>query len=91
MFHRAVVLSVLVAGSLFAQNESASLTGAVTDSSGAAVPRVAIRAVNSETGEAYQTTSNDSGNYNFPLLKSGKYSLTAELAGFTIVISMRMP
>ena len=79
MFHRAVVLIAILAGSLFAQNESASLTGVVTDSSGAVVPRVAVRLVNSETGEAYQASSNDSGNYDFPLLKAGRYSLTVEM------------
>jgi hypothetical protein len=82
MFHRAVVLFAILPGSLFAQNESASLTGTVADSSGAVVPRVAIRLVNAQTGEAYQASSNDSGNYDFPLLKAGNYTLTAEMPGF---------
>jgi hypothetical protein len=79
---RSVLLASALISSLLGQSQSASLTGVVTDSSGAAVPRAALRLVNTETGEAYQAGSNDSGNYDFPLLKPGRYNLTAELAGF---------
>src|ERR1700722_3905203 len=79
MLHRLVVLTFVLACSAFGQS---SLDGSVTDSSGASVPRAAIRLVNSETGESYQAVSNDSGNYDFPLVKPGRYSLTAELTGF---------
>ena len=82
MLHRVVILTAILSGTLLAQNEAASLTGVVTDSSGAVVPRVAVRLVNSETGETYQASSNDSGNYDFPLLKPGSYALTAEMTGF---------
>lgn len=82
MLSRVVAAAAILAGALLAQNESASLTGVVTDSSGAVVPGTAVRLVNGETGEAYQTSTNDSGNYSFPLLKPGSYSLTAERAGF---------
>jgi hypothetical protein len=74
-----VISTLLLCGSMFAQS---SLNGSITDSSGAAVPRASVKIVNSETGESYQVASNDSGNYDFPLVKPGRYSLTAELAGF---------
>ncbi len=54
----------------------------VTDSSGAIVPRAAIRLVNTQTGETYQASSNESGNYDFPLLKEGSYTLIADMPGF---------
>ncbi len=79
MLHRLAILSVVFVFSVFGQS---SLDGSVTDSSGAAVPRAALRLVNSETGESYQAVSNESGNYDFPLVKPGRYSLTAELSGF---------
>jgi hypothetical protein len=73
---------MVLAGSLLAQSQSASLSGEITDSSGAAVPHAALRAVNMDTGEAFRAASNDSGNYDFPLLKPGRYTVTAELTGF---------
>src|SRR5690242_17415584 len=78
----AALLALFCISPLFGQSQSASLTGAVTDSSGAAVPRVSLHLVNTETGETFQAGSNDSGNYDFPLLKPGRYNLTAELTGF---------
>jgi hypothetical protein len=78
----ASLLASLLSAPLSGQSQSASLTGIVTDSSGAAVPKASLRLVNSETGEVFQAASNDSGNYDFPLLKPGRYNLTAELTGF---------
>jgi hypothetical protein len=80
---RRLVLCVLsVCGLAWAQNESASLTGTLTDSSGAAATRASVRLVNSETGESFQVSSNENGSYDFQLLRPGRYSLTVELAGF---------
>ena len=80
--YRSALLASLLIAPLFGQSQSASLTGIITDSSGAAVPRASLRLVNRETGEVFQAASNDSGNYDFPLLKPGRYNLTAELTGF---------
>src|SRR5579862_2587350 len=80
---RALVLSIaLLCGSAWAQNELASLTGTITDSSGAAAARGSVRLVNSDTGETFQVMSSDTGSYDFELLKPGRYSLRVELAGF---------
>ena len=57
---------------VWAQNESASLTGTITDSSGAAAVRAAVRLENSNTGESYQLASSDSGSFDFRLLKPGR-------------------
>src|SRR5260370_18025151 len=82
MLRGALLFVVILAGSAWAQNESASVGGTVMDSSGAAIARAAVRVVNTDTGEAYRALSNESGNYDFPLLKPGPYSLTVELTGF---------
>jgi hypothetical protein len=79
MLRRLVILAIVLACPMFGQS---SLNGSIADSSGAAVPLAALRLVNGETGETYQTVSNDNGNYDFPLVKPGRYSLTAELTGF---------
>jgi hypothetical protein len=77
-----MLCTLFLCGLGWAQNESANLTGTITDSSGAAAVRAAVRLTNSETGESYQTVTSEGGSYDFQLLKPGRYSLTVELAGF---------
>ncbi len=62
--------------------QTATLSGTVTDSSGAAIVNASLRLVNTATGEAHPATSNDSGAYTIPLIKPGAYELMAEAPGF---------
>jgi hypothetical protein len=62
--------------------QSATLTGTVTDPSGAVVADVNIKLVNSLTGESYSGRSNENGIYTIPLVKPGSYELAAEAPGF---------
>src|SRR5262245_55370421 len=78
----ALFLCSLVALPLFGQSQLATLTGTVTDPSGAATPNAEIRLVNTETGERYGAVANASGNYTLPLVKPGSYGLTCEISGF---------
>jgi Carboxypeptidase regulatory-like domain len=64
------------------QVNKSNLTGVVRDSSGAPIPGVAIRAVNTATGATRQEVSDQSGLYRFILLDSGLYRLETELQGF---------
>jgi len=64
-----------------AQLNRGTITGAVTDSAGAAVPRARITIQNIQTGASYQTESNDSGQYTMPNLPIGAYQLSFEAAG----------
>ena len=68
--------------SSFGQAVNATLLGTVTDASGAVVPnaKVTITEVNTGVGRSGQT--NESGNYTFPNLPPGQYSVTVEAAGF---------
>ena len=50
-------------GAAAAQTGAASITGLVTDESGAAVPGVTVTATNQATNVAYTAVSNDAGNY----------------------------
>src|SRR5260370_18899925 len=65
-----------------AQTITGSITGTVTDSSGAVVPNVSITATNTSTNFKYDTKTNDAGVYNLQFLPIGQYSLSAEAAGF---------
>lgn len=66
-----------------AQNITASLSGTVTDPSGAVVPGAAVLIHNNSTGVTARTlTTNDSGGYDATLLPYGTYTVTIKKAGF---------
>ena len=85
MSHRSIILAVLFCTAFvvvgFAQVNS-SIGGTVEDPSKAMIPGVTITATNMLTGVTSTTISNEAGAYNFPVLISGTYRLTAELPGF---------
>jgi Carboxypeptidase regulatory-like domain len=68
--------------SLFAQDFRATLTGTVTDPSGAAVPNANIKATNTGTNLVKETKSNGNGVYNIPFLDPGVYNIDVTAAGF---------
>ncbi|MGA9473584.1 MAG: carboxypeptidase-like regulatory domain-containing protein, partial [Terriglobales bacterium] len=72
----------LLASALFAFGQDATIVGTVTDSSGAAVPNVAITVTNVETGTSRSSITNDTGQYVIPSLKIGHYNIGAKAAGF---------
>jgi Carboxypeptidase regulatory-like domain/TonB-dependent Receptor Plug Domain/TonB dependent receptor len=67
---------------LFAQNETAILSGRVVDPMGLAVPGSAIRLIRQLTGIARETVSDATGNYRFDLLEPGEYSIHVTATGF---------
>lgn len=69
-------------GSAAGQNIYGSLTGTVTDESGAVIPGVTITASNTGTGLTRTTITNERGGYSITLLPTGQYSVSAELPGF---------
>jgi hypothetical protein len=77
-----VVFSVLFSGALWAQMDKATISGTVTDESGAVVPDVRVTVTNNETGVRYPGTTNEVGIYQVRGLPIGHYSLQFEKAGF---------
>ena len=67
------------------QEVTASITGTVTDPSGAAVTGAAVTATSQERGVTYPAVSNDSGLYRIAQLPVGTYSLKVEKSGFASV------
>jgi hypothetical protein len=82
----AVHVSLLVNFPVLAQSTNATLSGTVTDSMGAVVEGVLITVRNIKTGVALNTTSNDSGVYQFASLQPGIYEVTGEKGGFRKLI-----
>src|SRR5207247_1127364 len=75
-------LLLLSSATASAQVTTADLVGTIKDSSGAVVPGVTIALTNEATGVSRSTTTSDGGTYSFTSLQPGRYTLTAELAGF---------
>jgi hypothetical protein len=70
------------AQNLYGQAATASITGTITDSSGASIPGVAVTAKNNGTGVTRDTESDGQGRYNLPDLEIGSYDVTATKTGF---------
>src|SRR5690242_4531941 len=77
-----LVSGLLIGGTLSAQEFRATLTGRVTDPSGALVPGAEIVVTNTDTGTQVKVRSSDSGEYTAPFLLPGNYRLTATAPGF---------
>ena len=73
------VASVLVAA---AQSTDATLTGIVTDSSGAAVSGAKVAAINAGTNIRHESQADSSGVYTIPALVPGEYRLEVSQSGF---------
>ena len=72
----------LLVARLNAQEVRASLSGIITDSSGAPVPEAIATLTNIDRNVSSRTVTNESGNYVFPFLVPGSYRLTVERTGF---------
>src|SRR3954447_2119998 len=59
-----------------------SLVGTVTDSGGGAVIGAKVTAVNKNTQDTYNTTTNEQGFYRFEFVRVGTYTITVEQSGF---------
>jgi hypothetical protein len=60
-----------------------TVTGQVTDASGAAVPSATIKLLDVATGAAFVSVSNDAGRYDFPAVPPGKYDIAFAKEGFS--------
>src|SRR5437763_12588246 len=72
----------LIALALPLAAQDAALLGTVTDPQQAAVPDATVTLTNLDTGIALTTRTETTGDYEFPFVKPGRYSLKAEQKGF---------
>jgi len=73
-------VSLAIQGS--AQVNTASLTGLVTDPTGAVIPNASVMAKNNATTREQSTTTDSSGYYTFASLPVGNYTISVEIQGF---------
>src|SRR5262245_34982651 len=79
-----IVLAMLLgtAGRSWAQTATGQITGTIKDASGAVMAGAKVKISNEKTGFSRDTTTSDTGDYVFPLLPVGVYSILAEQPGF---------
>jgi Carboxypeptidase regulatory-like domain len=86
------LIILLCATFAMAQMGTGTITGTVTDQSGAVVPGVRVTIANVNTGVTQKTTTTGAGVYTVPNLPPSNYTVTAEKQGFqrTTVASFQL-
>ena len=84
MFRALSALGIALAVSASAQDFRATISGRVTDSSGAAIPNAKVRALQQSTNEVTPTVTDRDGFYTLPYLQPSTYAVEAEAAGFSL-------
>jgi len=77
----AALVVLLFAEHLAAQSFQGGLRGTVRDPQGV-IPGATVTLVNQEAGVSRDTTTNDAGEYSFPGVPPGVYTIRASVAGF---------
>lgn len=77
-----VWFALILTPALFASDPTGTITGTVTDASGAVVRKARITVLNESTNAIRDAETNDDGDYTVALLPTGRYQVTAESKGF---------
>ncbi len=77
-----ILACVLIPSGIFAQTSTGSISGLVTDTSGAVIPGVALEVTDIDRNVSFETSTNESGFYVVTPLQPGQYRITAESEGF---------
>ena len=80
-----VFLTFSLSSFLLAQTITGTISGDVTDGTGAVVPGATITAQNIGTGDTRTATTTNTGSYRIPDLAIGKYKVTATGPGFKTI------
>lgn len=82
-----VVMSLVVSTVPAQVTTTGRLTGVVSDSQGALIPRAQIVAKHDQTQGEYKTTANEEGGWNIPSIPNGTYTVTVTAAGFKTTVN----
>lgn len=83
---RSLLLLILLAGVAWAQRDLATLTGTVTDPTGAVIGNATVTITEVATGLAYTVATDSNGVYVRPALKAGTYTVQVEASGFKTAV-----
>ncbi|MGP8247962.1 MAG: carboxypeptidase regulatory-like domain-containing protein [Bryobacteraceae bacterium] len=81
-YPKVIVLILMLAAALAAQESRGRVQGVVRDPSGAVVAGANVTLSNDNTGVKAETTTNEAGHYLFDLVLPGHYSITVAAPGF---------
>jgi hypothetical protein len=81
----ALVLVAVLAGTAAAQGGGGVISGTAKDAQGGVLPGVTVTLRNQASGVTRTAVSEGDGSYRFPALNPGRYTITAELSGFSTV------
>ena len=81
-FRTLVFFAVLVPAALLAQGYFGTVSGMLTDPSGAIIQGAKITLTDDQKGYQFNTTSDSEGRYLFASVPPGSYSVTADMKGF---------
>jgi hypothetical protein len=92
----ALTLSVAILGLVFpprlaAQGQQATISGIVTDPSGAVIPNAHVKVTEKSTGTSRDSETNQAGNYNVPGLVVGRYTVEISAPGFATYKQVDIP
>lgn len=82
MLRKFLLSSFLTPALMFAQATFGTITGTVTDSTGATVPNTEVSVINEGTNLTRSVVTGNDGNYVAPNLNAGNYRVQAKAAGF---------
>jgi hypothetical protein len=78
-----LLLILLLSGYARAQFDGAEVVGTIRDVSGAALPAATVTLTNIKQGTVDRRTTDAKGDFTFPSVQVGEYSVTAEKPGFS--------
>ena len=81
-FSICVVLVFMCFGAIPAMAQNASLVGTVRDAQQALIPGAMVSLKNVDTGIELTVMTNEMGNYEFPTVRPGNYTVRVDLSGF---------
>jgi hypothetical protein len=84
VLRRLILVAVIMSTPATGYAQDATLSGAVTDTTGGVLPGVTVTALLEASGNTFVAVSDERGAYRLPV-RIGVYRITAELAGFATV------
>ena len=87
LFFGVVLICVLTANSLHAQDAQVKLSGTITDSSGQVLANAKVTVRNSSTGQSTETQTDSAGLYTVPNLAAGEYEVSASADGIGAAVA----
>jgi hypothetical protein len=82
----AVLFMMLTSIAAFAQNSRGSISGQVTDPTGAVIPKANVTVTSSDTGAVAHVTTTPEGFYTVPGLLPGGYAVRVDAPGFKVAV-----